>query len=350
MERERLSNIQVLRFIAAASVLAKHTLEVFFPPTIALLRFPWNGGVDLFFVISGFIMAWLSREHFGQPDAAGRFLARRAIRIIPVYWFFTLLMVTLLAIAPQAARNTVLGLSELVTSLLFIPWPRPADGVIVPLLSQGWTLNYEAFFYLCFALALLLRNGRWLLVVAFLGLVIVGALADPKSTLGWFYTRPIILEFTAGILLESIQHRGLRLPPLAVAACLIAAIAAYFAFYDLPIGGSRLTDRGLSAILVAAAFILAPEPANPGPIRRALSLGGDASYTIYLSHPFTINAIAVLFSAFGLRMAALGASLAFALAIAFAALFYFLAEKPMTKALYRKAGFAAERATHMVAP
>lgn len=350
MERERLSNIQVLRFIAAASVLTKHTLEIFFPPTIALLRLPWNGGVDLFFVISGFIMAWLGREQFGQPGAAGRFLARRAIRIIPAYWFFTLLMVALLAIAPQAARNTVLGLSEVVTSLLFIPWPRPTDGIVVPLLSQGWTLNYEAFFYLCFSLALLLRNGRWLLIVTFLGLATAGALADPKSTFGWFYTRPIILEFAAGILLESIHHRGLRLRPLAIAACLAAAIAAYLAFPGLPMNGSRLTDRGLSAILIAAAFILARQPAKPGPLRRALSLGGDASYTIYLSHPFTINATAVLFSALGLRLSALGAFLAFALSIGFAALFYFVVEKPVTKSLYRRAGFSTEKATQMVAP
>jgi len=146
VQRPTRTNSQILRFIAAAAVLTKHSIVLFLPGS-ALLTIPWSGGVDLFFVISGFIMAWLTRDWFGRPGASGQFLLRRAIRIIPPYWFFTSLMVATLLIAPDAPRHTRFAIGPAIASYAFFPWPRPSDGGVWPLLAQGWTLNYEAFFY-----------------------------------------------------------------------------------------------------------------------------------------------------------------------------------------------------------
>lgn len=66
VHRQLITNVQVLRFIAATMVLVKHSVEIFYPIGNAILVFPWNGGVDLFFVISGFIMARLTRDRFGN--------------------------------------------------------------------------------------------------------------------------------------------------------------------------------------------------------------------------------------------------------------------------------------------
>jgi peptidoglycan/LPS O-acetylase OafA/YrhL len=127
MQRPTLTNIQVLRFIAAVAVLTKHAIFVFFPDTW-LLALPWSGGVDLFFVISGFIMAWLTRGSFGHRGASGRFLLRRAIRIVPPYWFFTSFMVVILLIAPDAVRHTRLTLDSVISSYAFSRGRAPATG------------------------------------------------------------------------------------------------------------------------------------------------------------------------------------------------------------------------------
>lgn len=173
MTRPVIANIQTLRFVAAGSVLLTHSADLLVPHTSPFFRIPWAGGVDLFFVISGFIMTWLTTGWFGQPHVAGRFLLQRAIRIVPPYWFFTTLMVGAVLLASSHVKNTTLGAAQIATSYAFIPWPRPVDGRLNPLLSQGWTLNYEVFFYAAFSATLLLKNGlRWL-VLAFIALAVL---------------------------------------------------------------------------------------------------------------------------------------------------------------------------------
>ena len=145
MERGRVGNVQLLRALAASSVLLSHAADVLIPDNDAWQAIPWTAGVDLFFVISGFVMMLLCDGQFGSPGIARHFLTRRIIRIVPSYWFFTALLAALLLIEPTVTRNTVLTAPIAISSFLFVPWPR-TDGLLNPLLSQGWTLNYEAFF------------------------------------------------------------------------------------------------------------------------------------------------------------------------------------------------------------
>src|SRR3954467_905713 len=174
MGRERLHNIQAARFVAALGVVVHHSSDIFFyggardvPP---LFGIHWDGGVDIFFVISGFIMAYLTDGRFGEAGAARSFLARRLIRIAPPYWIFTTLVIAAAIALPGHVHNATLGAPQVIASYCFLPWPR-GDGLLNPLLSQGWTLNYEAFFYAAFALSQFFRRGLLWLGLGFAALV-----------------------------------------------------------------------------------------------------------------------------------------------------------------------------------
>jgi exopolysaccharide production protein ExoZ len=352
MRRERLGNVQILRFIAAGAVLITHTLDVMVPQPLPVRGIPWGGGVDIFFVISGFIMAWLTAGRFGVRGEPARFLLHRAIRIVPPYWFFTTLMVAATFLASGQVRKTVVAPAQLIASYAFIPWPRIADGKLNPLLSQGWTLNYEAFFYVAFAAALCLRRGLRLLAVAFVLLVACHPLVPPSLFVLDFYTNPIILEFLAGIAIATIYLRGVRLP---LWGSLVVALASVVVFLSHFVLGSVLTAEralllGVPATLLAASLILAPEPAAQGRFRRFLQKGGDASYTLYLSHTFVVNAVAVAWRRIAPAYPWAGAAVAAAAAIAFALLFYRLAERPVTDALHRRFGLRPPDEAEAVAP
>lgn len=335
VQGQLLSNVQILRFFAATSVLISHAADLFLRNTSPFLALPWTGGVDIFFVISGFVMTWLVRDDRGGVGAARRFLLRRAIRIVPAYWFFTTLLIVTVLVAP-VVRHTEVNPPAIATSYAFIPWPR-GDGQLKPILSQGWTLNYEAFFYVAFAATFLFRRGLVVIAACFGILAFANSFVPTEALLVGFYTSPIILEFVGGIALARLYIRGTRLPLWGAALCIAAAVACFFLLRPLHLGSfDRALSWGLPALLLAAALVLSPEPRRQGVGRRWLQQGGDASYTIYLSHTFTINAIAVLWHTVGIGLSGLGLILAVAATIASSVLFYRLIEGPFTVWLQRK--------------
>lgn len=351
MARQIITNVQILRFVAAGSVLLTHSADLLVPRPSAFFRVPWSGGVDLFFVISGFIMTWLTWGRFGVAGVPRRFLLRRAIRIVPPYWFFTSLMVAAALFVSAHVKHTRVDAVEIVTSYGFIPWPRPSDGVVKPILSQGWTLNYEAFFYVAFTLALMRKDGlRWL-CGAFVVLAAVHYFVPRQLFVLAFYSDPIILEFLAGIGLAHFYMAGVRLPLWGSLAC--AALAAtWFVFAGplLHLPHDRFLLIGVAAALLSAAVILAQESPQPGPVRRLLTAGGDASYTLYLSHTFTANAGAIAWHRFGRGSPWWGVALAAIVAVAVALLLYRFVERPVTQALNRRMGLGPSDQAQRVAP
>jgi peptidoglycan/LPS O-acetylase OafA/YrhL len=158
----KLNNIQILRALAASVVILFHT-GFTFPHLHSFGSF----GVDVFFVISGYIMARILDPR--SSASCDFFLRRRILRIVPPYWFFTLCLFCLAWVAPQSMEATQVmhgtradGM-ELLKSLLFIPYLK-RSGYIQPLLCPGWTLNFEMFFYLCLAIGLLFsrRHAAWI--------------------------------------------------------------------------------------------------------------------------------------------------------------------------------------------
>ncbi len=260
-----LLSLQVLRAIGAISVVICHAgiqLNSCTKTTIA-----WSNagaaGVDLFFVISGFIITLVSWNSFGRIDAIAPFLARRAVRIGFLYWLVT----TIYVLASYLLSDSY-PLSRIVASYLFLP----VDGWHV--IMVGWTLVYEVMFYLVFAACLVLPRilGLWAVAAALIGLTL--------SHIP-FYSHPMILEFSFGICAAVAYRGGIRLP--AVASVLL--IAAGFATFV--VSGTHAEHTvvwwGIPAAMILIGAVLAAElPSNR--FWRSFALIGDASYALYLTH------------------------------------------------------------------
>jgi peptidoglycan/LPS O-acetylase OafA/YrhL len=290
-----LRNIQALRALAAFMVVCVH-LQVLavLAGAPAIATEAGNAGVDLFFVISGFIMVFTTGR---KPQGPLAFLGARVRRIAPLYWSVTLAVFLVALLAPRLTQNTEADLPHLIGSLLFLPLQR-ADGAFRPTVFVGWTLNFEMAFYVLFALGLAAPR-RWIGVAAIVTVLAAtaawGWIARPSAPALQFYTTPMILEFGLGMLLGLAWPR-LRLAegprwPLALAA--LAGFVLILAAPGLWPHADRLFAFGLpAAVIVAAALCLE---------RRGLSLDwpwlqalGAASYAIYLSHFFVTQTVVLL--------------------------------------------------------
>ncbi len=271
--------IQYLRALAASLIAFHHAMA---PPAVA----PYYShqfaqfGVDLFFVISGYIM-WVTTAA-GPPSPSSFWLAR-IVRIAPLYWVFTTLFIAVSLVAPQALFNPpVLDPFLILKSYLFVPASLP------PVYTLGWTLNYEMFFYLVFGLCLLVpqRHLRVIAIAVILaGLVAVGRLSSPSNPILFHCTNSIMLEFLAGVIIAAAGSRLARLP-LPVGVALIGAgilAVAHYAWAEQP--GERYLALGIPAALIVTGSLVFEPKARLAPSRLGLLLG-DASYSIYLAHPF----------------------------------------------------------------
>lgn len=283
-------SVQMLRGIAATMVVFVHV-----DLQLGRLHYPTLGtywmasGVDIFFVISGFIM-WTSVER--RPDiSAGAFLTNRIIRIVPLYWFVTSLVLLVALLVPQILNTTVLRPWHAIASYLFIPVRHPTTGMFWPLLIPGWSLNYEMLFYAVFAIAIGLsaqaRLRRLLLIAGLLGaILIVAGLTKGRIDVMNFYANPVLLEFLAGIALaigwkwsNAPRSRLWLIPILVGFVCLWAGAARDAGFAVTALGAT---------MIVGGAIFLPPLRHNP------LSSLGDASYSLYLTHTMSLAAVALV--------------------------------------------------------
>jgi exopolysaccharide production protein ExoZ len=334
---EKLHGIQYLRAFAALAVVAFHAAERTGGHfTIGA------AGVDVFFVVSGFIM-WVIAER--RPVSPQRFLRERIERIAPVYWIATSVMVAggLAGLFP----NLTLTAAHVLGSLFFVPHRSPSNGEIWPVLVQGWTLTYEMFFYAVFAATLAVSSRlRFTALAAVLVLLAcLGVAFDRHNPLLHTYTDPIILEFLLGALIGKLWLAG-RLPSPATGLGLVAVALAGFLFVGVTYAGfTPLVLGPLAAALVSG--VLAIESDGRLPNLPILTRLGDGSYSVYLWHTFAISVVAK-----AAAYLALPSPLAFMLALvsgtAIGMLCYELLEKPLA-ALFRRRRMAAAAATPAVA-
>jgi len=308
--RGALASVQVLRGLAALTVALGHAQQAALQAAhdggadfSRLNVLPWGAGVDLFFVISGFIMVYASERLFGQDGAAREFLTRRLIRIAPLYWGVLLVYVALHGLLGAAEHAGNITPMSLAASFAFLPYDTFRDGVPQPVYSLGWTLNYEMFFYVVFA-AFLARSrvgavARVTMVLV--ALVALGAMLSPQAAPLKTWTQPIVLEFVLGMGIALTMRAGVTIPSWARAA--LAALALAVLFLD-PMGSSlqgekwitpndfaRVASWGLPAAAIMAAATLGGAAWRPAGRLAALAvLLGDASYALYLTHPFVVAA------------------------------------------------------------
>lgn len=281
-----LDAIQALRAFAALLVVWVHAREQFewlrvqFPSAVGA------HGVDLFFVISGFIMVVSTQ---GRNINTASFLRRRLIRIVPLYWLATLTLLSAALLAPGMAKSVTISWPHVTASFLFIPMESPAmPGNMFPLLIPGWSLNYEMMFYILFGICLLApERNRTLLIIS--GLIFASLywwLYQPDGILG-FVCNPIILTFGTGVLIGDLYTRfHPHRRPMAAAVLCVAALASHVSL-EIIAPYHRFFSIGIPAAMIVLAFLLAGE-AIKWP--RWLLHIGDASYSLYLSHTFVLGA------------------------------------------------------------
>jgi exopolysaccharide production protein ExoZ len=277
-------SIQYLRGIAAFGVLVYHAVD-----RAGGAFGEGAAGVDVFFVISGFIM-WVVTCR--RPPSPGQFLLRRVERIVPLYWMVTLGVAAIAVLVPAAFPAMKPTLSHVVQSLLFVPH-RDAQGLIAPLIVPGWTLNYEMFFYLLFAVGLLAppKLRPWLVSAALVALVAIRPLGDVQNPIWATYTNPLLLEFGAGVWLGKCWSEN-RLPGRAFSWPMIGAGVAGFVAVSLAgidVEPARILYWGLPAALLVTGAVSLERHGRIAdwPPLRAL---GDASYSVYLVHGLAISA------------------------------------------------------------
>lgn len=276
-----LRNLQALRAYAALSVAFFHFSLV---PASAM---PWHFGsfgVDLFFVLSGFIIAYSAERN------SRHFLAHRLIRVLPAYWITTTVGAAICALAMPFAA--VLGWYG--QSLLFLTSPEGRP----PINFVGWTLVYELAFYLVYSAAL--ATGRKaapffamavLAVLAFALPLIPAPFAGAAAVLRpW----PLLIEFVYGLLIFLVtkplvsESAGRRWLGVLLA---VAGLALVYALDGKIVGlppadanAMRIWYFGLPSALVVLGLVLAEKAGWSLKNRFVLALGA-ASYAIYLIHP-----------------------------------------------------------------
>lgn len=289
--KERLDNIQALRGVAALMVIAAHVKEAeldYGGAGTLLPHFLFMGvvGVDLFFLISGFVMAHVALGGARGPAAARRFAYNRAARIYPVYWAATLILLAL-----YWGKLRFFGEAT--------PFPNPVATLLLtpsdhyPLVPVGWTLVHEMYFYVVFAAFVLWSAARLPLFLAgwaaVLLLALVGGIFGANAWTKVVFN-PLTFEFIAGGFIALVIRRGetrFAGPAIIAGVALFAVEALFFAkaLYPAVMGQFALRAALFTppfALLLygAAALEKSRGRVAPGWLRRT----GDASYSIYLIH------------------------------------------------------------------
>jgi exopolysaccharide production protein ExoZ len=326
--------IQYLRGAAATAVVLLHASQSA-GFTIEAGAF----GVDIFFVLSGFLMAVIT----GEASRPWPFLRDRMLRIVPLYWIASVAALCLGAAGIFWTPSRMQALA----SFAFVPFGPPTAGPeFFPVLTVGWTLNYEMFFYCMFAGTLFLPRRARLpaLTVLFVTIVAARGTPPPQSAPLLFWSDPIILEFLAGAWVGTFWRRdGAYRPPLGWALMAAAAVAFLVARHPGPASllGSHVA-LSIPAVLLLLAVIQFER--RPGGVERHRlpATIGDASYSIYLWHLFAIAAVELAVRALALPLWTVF-PIAVPAAIAAGIVGYRKIEEPLLAAVRSRSGGAAQR-------
>jgi exopolysaccharide production protein ExoZ len=281
--KNQIESLQGLRAYAALAVILVHA-KFLLPGGVSVGAL----GVHVFFVISGFIMAHICVTNPSQ------FLRRRIARIVPPYWAITLIVFLFAWMAPAYVHTTTADPVNLLKSLFFVPYMKES-GVIQPVLYVGWSLNWEMMFYVLVSVALCVtRRYASLLgacLVAILWLLST-LLRQPGDVLLRFYSIPIGLEFLLGAIAYEVYSRA-DASKLArwqgpLLFCVLGSMVALFLVEWLLQGTLMFVSLAAFAFLAVCSATLLSATGRDLKDKRLIAIG-DASYIIYLIHPFCIS-------------------------------------------------------------
>jgi len=283
----KIQNVQAMRGIASMMVVIFHiaNLEARTYPDRLLGNFFQLGeaGVDVFFVISGFVMSTITRGNFGAASSK-IFLLKRIVRIYPIYWFYTSILMFFWLFMPAIMTRSGHAVEHMspIHSYLLIPYCE------VPLIGHAWSLVNEMYFYVVFSV-LLLRPEKerwfWILIWA-LTIPLIPTWLHTSSAFALVAFDPLTLEFVMGCGIAILIGKGFQrfgYFSLFIGLCLFFVKPSYHL-----VGYERVLSWGLPSALVLYAVVVLE--ANAGIVApRIMRLLGDASYSIYLAHMLVAN-------------------------------------------------------------
>jgi exopolysaccharide production protein ExoZ len=281
-----LKSLQILRAIAATTVVYFH---------IGAIPKFGSFGVDIFFVISGFVMAMVIAN--GQDSYT--FAVSRLTRIIPLYWILTTFVLLLAAVKPELFNSTTANLSNYLKSIFFIPYFKE-NGALNPMLPVGWTLNYEMFFYLCIWLSIIVsRKYYFLLTTLFLtSMYLWFGEHTHNLAASQFFHSELLFEFIFGMLAFEVNR--INFPRESYKYIFVfLAVGSYAAMATIEATGfeaNRVLIYGIpSVVLILSLTQLEYLFQNDNPITNILTIIGDGSYATYLSHFYVVEGIRKVF-------------------------------------------------------
>ncbi|MDP3330590.1 MAG: acyltransferase [Methylococcaceae bacterium] len=335
--KSELKSLQILRAVAATSVVYFHIGSA----ASTSINIPVFGsfGVDIFFVISGFVMAMVVSNGQGPRS----FVISRLSRIIPLYWILTTCLLLLAAIKPELLNSTTVNLLNYLKSLFFIPYFKE-NGTLYPMLSVGWTLNYEMFFYFCIWISLIFAKRYYIqstiILISIFYFVVRTYVENDVITL--FFGNTLIFEFVFGMLLYKLfitrKQKNYSSPYI-----LIATFSYVFMCYaeSSKLSFDRIIIYGIPSILLIYSM-LNLENLFTNANRKIVSFLtniGDESYATYLSHFYVVESVRrILYLKFNLLnpYSIFGATLIVILALIVGHFLYVFIDKPISKYCKRK--------------
>ncbi len=280
-------SLQFLRAVASTSVVYYH-----------IGSYPVFGsfGVDIFFVLSGFVMALL----IDKKQDILEFSIGRISRIVPLYWIFTLILFFVIFIFPHLAPLSEISLNALFKSLLFIPYFRDT-GIFAPILGVGWTLNYEIFFYSCIALSI--GTGyrfvfSKVIFFVFACHIFLGLIFESRA-LNYFFGRTLVFEFLLGFVCFYVYKNKFteKLPNFLLFLFGLISYTAMAVFQIYKFQFDDLFLYGIPSMILIISFA-GLEPLfkiTRSHLLKLLSNLGESSYAVYLTHFFVIESFNKLF-------------------------------------------------------
>lgn len=268
-------NLQLLRAFAALNVVFFHiigTSEAYgFKVQWSYFLNGWGAnGVDIFFVISGFIMVYVQNL---KNRSGVEFIIDRVVRIVPIYWLLTIVVVIAAYIMPAAFNDTPTDVGWIISSLVFLSQPIME---IRPVLFLGWTLEYEMLFYVVFAVSIVLRK----LVSPY-----VFVLAILTAVYFVFGVSLLVMEFFIGMLIGLFYIRFSAKETTGLLVLFVGLVGLCISIWlvDIDRKGLRVLVWGGPATLIVFGAVYAKQFKN-----KLFILLGDSSYSIYLIQVFTI--------------------------------------------------------------
>lgn len=331
-QRSKIQSLQILRALAATSVVYLH-----------IGCEPWFGGfgVDIFFVLSGFVMCYIT----DSGESGKTFFLRRIARIVPLYWALTLITFVIAWFRPTLFNSTTADLGNLFKSLLFIPYAKE-NGSISPIIPVGWTLNYEVYFYLLIAAGTFFKRN-WYVVVSIV-IVITWSISNLLKEHGdilKFLSEQIVMEFIFGVVIYQVNKKyGEKIQSLGWLINLAIVIICYIfmALMDvLRIEGLRALTLGVPSSIMLLSFLSLESMFCEWPVSLTKWLVeiGDASYATYLSHLYVVEGLRkIVFARINpdWMYTPIGVALSLSSALVVGQILYYMLDRPLSSVLRRR--------------